>query len=603
MKYLNPTKLLLNNLKSPNQSRIIGLIWGIRLIFFSGILLFFTYQPGADFSKYQMWGNALRVLDPNQISSTTLSPTGFPLSHWVHGVGFIYQLPSLLTFQLINPGMGCRIIAVGIFLLICFLVLNVGLRVYEANSILVVFVLGLIFVGTNAGYYFQYVSSELLTLAIILIVTLPILSRQSGLWEEMILIGSGMGLMLTIRPQALPMLFPAAAAFMTRRFMDYKWRKITLVLLIMMLLTLLGAAQYLQFNYWMTGDYWSSHYKFGDGQFISINFSGRYLHLVLFSSRAGVLHFHPIALVGFLCSIATMFISYFHKRDLFITIYHLVLVLVSVFETWLISGYYAWSGGWSFGSRYLMPLIVLLVFSVGLVISDLTHRNRYGLALGLILLCIICTTYSGILLFHGIYSFLSSWFHGGQLVEKKYFLKSVLFTTVVLMICYWKSVSIFRPFTFKYLVEFITLVFGVFFISLLPWKWIISFPHKIELALASFLFFLLWYPINFDGNETLVKNLSFNENYPKWLTGTMIITLLLMCFRFIQFTHKAEKFRLQQLQSPQSIFQYKATFHMKNFEGDVEHAKSHYELPDADIDSMHRFLEAAKEKGKISIGN
>src|SRR5207247_6957115 len=139
MKYLNLIKLLLNNLKFPNQSRIMSLIWVIRLIFFSGILLFFTCQPGADFSKYQMWGNALRALDPNQISSTTLSPTGFPLSHWAHGVGFIYQLPSLLTFKVINPDMWYRIIAVGIFLLICFLVLNAGLRMYEANYILVVF--------------------------------------------------------------------------------------------------------------------------------------------------------------------------------------------------------------------------------------------------------------------------------------------------------------------------------------------------------------------------------------------------------------------------------------------------------------------------------
>jgi hypothetical protein len=164
-------------------------------------------------------------------------------------------------------------------------------------------------------------------------------------------------------------------------------------------------------------------------------------------------------------------------------------------------------------------------------------------------------------------------------------------------------VSVFRHFTSNNLVEFITLVFGIFFLSLLPWKWIISFPHNIELILAGFLFFLLWYPMNFDGNETLVKNLSFNENYPKWLTGTMAITLLLMCFRFIQFTPKADKFRLQQLQSPQSIFQYKATFHMKNFEGDVEHAKSTYELPDTDIDNMRRFLESAKEKGKLSICN
>jgi hypothetical protein len=599
-------KLLLKNVEFPNQPRIVSLIWGIRLIFFSGILLFFTCQPGPDFSKYQMWGNALKALDPNQISSTTLSPTGFPLSHWAHGVGFIYQLLSLLTFKVINPDMGFRITAVGVFLLICLLVLNAGLRMYEANSILVVFVLGLIFVGTNAGYYFQGVASEVLTLAIILIVTLPILSRQSGLWEEMILIGSGMGLMFTIRPQAIPMLFPAATAFMTRRLMEYTWQKTTLILLIMMLLVLLGMAQFLQFNYWMTGDYWSSHYKFGDGQFTSINFSGRYLPLVLFSSRVGVLRFHPIALVGFLCSIAAMFISYFHKRDLFIAAYHLVLVLVSVFEIWLISGYYAWSGGGSFGSRYLMPLIVLLVFSVGWVISDLTQRNRYGLALGLIFLCVICASYSGIRLFIHIYNFFSSWFHSGQLIEKKYILQYIFSTAGMLgvfLICCWKSVRIFRPFTFNYLVEFIILVFGVFFLSLLPWNWIVPLPHKIELILAGFLFFLLWYPINFARNETLVKNLSSNGNYPKWLTGTMIITLLLMSFRFIQFAPKAEKFRLQQLKSPQPIFQYKATFHIENFETDVEQAKSHYELPDTDIDNMHRFLEATKKKGKISVCN
>jgi hypothetical protein len=606
MKYLNPTKLLLKNLEFPNQSGIVGLVWGIRLIFFSGMLLFFICQPGPDFSKYQMWGSALKTLDPNQISSTTLSPTGFPLSHWAHGVGFIYQLPSLLTFKVINPDMGYRIIAVGIFLLICFLVLNAGLRMYEADSILVVFVLGLIFVGTNAGYYFQYFASELLTLAIILVVTLPILSRQSSLWEEMILIGSGIGLMFTIRPQAIPMLFPVTAAFMTRRLMAYKWRETTLILLIMMLLMLLGAAQFLQFNYWMTGDYWSSHYKFGDGQFTSIDFSGRYLPLVLFSSRVGVLRFHPITLVGFFCSIAAMFISYCYKKDLFTTVYHLVLVLVSVLEIWVVSGYYAWSGGWSFGSRYLMPLIVLLVFSIGWIISDLTQRNRYGLALGLTFLCVICAAYSSVRSFSNIYDFFASWFHGGQLVEKKYILQNIFSVTgmlgVLLIFC-WKSVSIFRPFTLNQLVGFITLVFGVFFLFLLSWKWIISFHYKIELILVGFLFFLLWYPINFDGNEILVKNPSFNENYPAWLAGVMIITLLLMSFRFIQFAHKAEEFRLQQLENPQPIFQYKATFHIKNFETDVRQAKSDYELPDADIDNMHRFLKAAKEKGKISIGN
>jgi hypothetical protein len=47
----------------------------------------------------------------------------------------------------------------------------------------------------------------------------------------------------------------------------------------------------------------------------------------------------------------------------------------------------------------------------------------------------------------------------------------------------------------------------------------------------------------------------------------------------------------------------KATFNMKNFERDIEQARSHYELPDADIDNMHRFIEIAKEKGKISICN
>ena len=250
-----------------------------------------------------------------------------------------------------------------------------------------------------------------------------------------------------------------------------------------------------------------------------------------------------------------------------------------------------------------MPLIVLLVFPVGLIISDLTHHNRYGLALGLIFLCVICTAYSGLLLFHGLYPFFSSWLHGEPLVGKKHFLKAVLFTIGMFLICYWKSVSVFRPFTSNHLVKCITLVFGIFFLSLLPWKWITSFPHKIELISAGFLFFLLWYPINFDGSETLVKNTSFNENYPKWLTGVIAITLLLMCFRFIQFTPKAEGFRLQQLQSPRSIFQYKATFHMKNFEGDVERAKSAYELPDTDIGNMRRFLESAKEKGKIAICN
>jgi len=170
-----------------------------------------------------------------------------------------------------------------------------------------------------------------------------------GKWAESVLLGSATGLLCIVRPQLLPAILPAAAAFAAKHAKSCAIRSCVFALPAV-ILALAGILQLLQFNFWMTGNPFQSHYNFGDGQFSLFNLSGRYIRLFLFSNTGGVFPSHPLIAAGVLCAITSAFA--YRKRDSVLASYHLWLVFAIFFETWFLSGYYGWHGSWGFGSRY-----------------------------------------------------------------------------------------------------------------------------------------------------------------------------------------------------------------------------------------------------------
>ena len=123
-------------------SRSVWLACAIVPAFVTSALVLFTCKPGLDLKSYMMGGSALTALDPSVITGNTISPAGFPVSHWMHGVGFIYRLPAFLTFNFISPEASWRIVAAVLFLLFFSLAFKGALKLYRPNFALAVFVLG-----------------------------------------------------------------------------------------------------------------------------------------------------------------------------------------------------------------------------------------------------------------------------------------------------------------------------------------------------------------------------------------------------------------------------------------------------------------------------
>jgi hypothetical protein len=323
-------------------------------------------QPGPDYEHYAEWPTALAARDPNLFSGPTLSPAGFPLCHWLPGTGVCFALPTVLAgIDRDRAARGMQAVLALFLLVLLTVTLN---RLLSGNMSRVVFALGLLLGATNLGYYAAHTSSEILACVLVIGATLLLRTLPEVGPGAAALLGLTTAAVLIIRTQAVLAMLPAGIV-LALRLLDQKESPWTIYKYLLMFTTccLLGLPTVLQHNYWMTGNYLHTPLAFGSGTFHTISHDLPYLYQVFWSSTFGLIRFHAVSLLG----VGAALVLARRQTGTPAVGYHLSLVFTFLAQVWLIANWFTWSGGISFGARYFLPLVALLVLPVVELVASL----------------------------------------------------------------------------------------------------------------------------------------------------------------------------------------------------------------------------------------
>jgi len=268
--------------------------------------------------------------------------------HWYPGTGYLLLIPQSLVVLFFILGWCC---------------IRTFARTVDGHTPLMLFGVAMLFIGTNSGYYLRLIGSEGYSFVLLLaIVAIPWLAEQVII-ADLIAMGSLTGLLLFVRPQTILGALPAIVMAVWRFWQtSSNWRTRLQGFAFLVLTFAIGLSMVLQFNYWMTGNVFSSPYLFGNAEFKAVDNSGRYLYKVLFDAGAGFFSNHPLQIVGLLALAVNAFGL---RRPFPERLFFAVALISALLQIWMISGYYGWSGGaWIFGSRYLLLLSIHSVMAI-----------------------------------------------------------------------------------------------------------------------------------------------------------------------------------------------------------------------------------------------
>jgi hypothetical protein len=142
----------------------------------------------------------------------------------------------------------------------------------------------------------------------------------------------------------------------------------------------------MQVNQWMTGSWLHSPLSFGDETFQSIGLPSFAVAVkVLLSQRVGLLIVTPLLGLAFFACLGLSFRKSLPAEWRF---FFGLSCLVNVANLAIISGFYGWNGGWSFGSRYFIPSALLLFLALPVTLREVGERYATVLALVLSLFAI-----------------------------------------------------------------------------------------------------------------------------------------------------------------------------------------------------------------------
>ena len=369
---------------------VLGLIAG-------SMLIAATLQRGPGMGAYLPWASALVQGTPAPLHSPTLSPTGFPLRHHYLGTGLFLALPTLLSGGGVNVERSARFAASAAILLTLACCASLLYQIAKKRVGLLLFGLSLLLVATNTGYYLRLIGSELFALALVAaVVWLAWVPKEIGN-SELAGLSALASLLMIVRPQAIIMASPAIVLGLLRWAGERSKPQLAWAFLYFGAPLTLGCFVMLQFNHWMTGDWTRSPLYFGNDEFRSIDLSARYIYLVLFDPRSGALCYTPFIALGLCASLVPILDR---RLDKPYRVFYIVALLAELAQCWMISGFYAWSGGvQGFGSRYLNLLSLYGVISVVYLLAS--ERVIWALKAVILSISLACVVYTAALLLLG----------------------------------------------------------------------------------------------------------------------------------------------------------------------------------------------------------
>src|SRR5262249_3099514 len=158
------------------------------------------------------WAEALLRGSAASISSETLSPSGMPVSQWAHGTGVVLGIFHLLFPSFFSPWLSARCVGVALFLISSLSLWGI-LDAIELEHPLKLLVYSLFLTGTNFGYYFIYLASEVVTSTVIMSLSWLVLTKKRNNFFSAVAVGVGSCILITSRSQAVLALIPIPGVF------------------------------------------------------------------------------------------------------------------------------------------------------------------------------------------------------------------------------------------------------------------------------------------------------------------------------------------------------------------------------------------------------
>ena len=322
-------------------------------------------RNGADFGRYSQWPKAFSSSNILKLQSVTLSPVGVPTTQWSHAPGLITD--AIERTLSVVPALKIGLSTAAWLAAIVFWWAMIGLvrLVTRGDPLLFALSLAVAFIGTHAGFYSIFASSEIFSLAGFAVAAFWVLSSGPERVRDSLIIGVACGLLLSIRVNLASYVFLplATRAVVVVRGQGNRLTKAALFHALALGVPLLAyAAQLSFFNYWMTGNPAQSPYVFGDGSFRSLDFAHPLFGTALFHSWHGLLSYHPLFLLGAIALGALAMRRDLPQSERILAGGALLALLAQLYLQ--ASWWCWWSGTGTFGNRTLAVGGVLVVLAL-----------------------------------------------------------------------------------------------------------------------------------------------------------------------------------------------------------------------------------------------
>jgi hypothetical protein len=393
-------------------------------------------RPGPDFRRYIEWANVAWSGDLFEIHGNTRSPFGVPYSQWSYGTGFIFAVGRLLTLgrqDAVSSALFIGWLASVLFWVALYKILTICAPTRRS---LVALGLLLAVLGTHAGYYSFTHASESLSLACAAVVMLWLMAPRSWHLIDTVTVGAAASLLMAIRVQlgmyallALAMLACKVVVSKSKRSMAHS----ACLVLAALVPVAIVCAQEIFVNRWMTGDFFSSPYTFGDAEFRSIDFLHPEFAAVLWHPWHGLLVYHPLYAV----CVAALVRDIYRKGPWPTRLLHLALAGVLLMHVYMHAAWYCWwLGGFTFGMRGLAIASVVLV---PVFIRHLDQELHKGCTInGWVAMGTLASLWSYLLLSQGVtHYFTLRQLVGSQWWELRRFSNVLLLATSIGVVVIW----------------------------------------------------------------------------------------------------------------------------------------------------------------------
>jgi len=550
------------------------------LLLLLSALVFLRSVGGPDYGRYEEWAEALLRGSAASIESSTVSPSGMPVSAAAHGTGVVLGIFHLLYPPFFSASLSARCVGVALFLISSLALWGI-LDAIELQHRLKLLVYSLFLAGTNFGYYFIYLASEAVTSAVIISLSWLVLTKKRNNFSSAIALGVGCCILITSRPQAVLALIPILGVFSWREFQKCDIARSALFFGVVGIGCFTGLLQVMQVNQWMTGSWLHSPYSFGDGTFRSVSLPSFAVAVkVLFSRRVGLLTFTPLLGLAFFASLGLSFRKSLPAEWRF---FFGLSCLVNVANLAIISGFYAWNAG----PRYFIPSALLLFLALPVTLREV--GERYATVLALVLALFAIPTVIAL--------------NGANPTVVPLNGAEIAFMAGLMALAIWAVVGVYQRAAYSREMLAIAAAstvilseFCVFAVNrpqlTLPGRRLIILdvlkllqPTPAELSsLALALVFVVVLSVSFFvvlSVNTYVNHEDKHSNHEdkqsglnlgRVVGGIAAVGLALTVFqavKFLEFRSTTEEYRRAQIAKPDARFKFKAPFNFETFNGDV----------------------------------